>query len=66
VDFRVGFAGTFMRTIADDHTFIGHHARADDRIWRRAAETAARLFERAAHPSQVPALYHFSWNSAST
>src|SRR5262249_20350656 len=66
VHLGVRFPGAFMRAIADDDAFVGDDAGADDRIGSRAAEAAARLLERAPHPAQVAALYHFSWNSAST
>jgi hypothetical protein len=77
MDFCVRLARALVRTVADDNAFIGDDRRADDRIRSGAAETAARLLQRAAHEPrirrrgfvaparQVPA-YHFSWNSAST
>jgi hypothetical protein len=67
-------AGAFVRPVADDDTFSRHHAGADDRVRRRAAETAPCVLERAPHPAGVviprgvggQVVYHFSWNKAST
>jgi hypothetical protein len=46
-------AGTLVCAVADNDTFIGDHARADNRIRCRAPESTPRLFERATHPPAV-------------
>ena len=70
VHFGVRLAGALVRALADHDAIVGHDAGADHRIGRRAPEPAARVLERPPHPAQVVArvgaVYHFSWNSAST
>ena len=66
VYFRMRLARTLVRAVADDHTFGGDHARADDRIRCRAPEPAAGVFKGTSHPPPICFDYHFSWNSAST
>jgi hypothetical protein len=66
VDLRVRFASAFVRAVPDDDAFVGDDRCADDRVRSGATDSAARLLERAAHPTQVLIDYHFSWKSAST
>ena len=50
VHLGVRLAGALVCAVADHDTFVGDHARADDRIRCRAPEAAPRLLERAPHP----------------
>jgi hypothetical protein len=71
---RVRLSGPLVRSITHDDVLVGDDAGAYERIWRRAAEAAARELERPPHPPLIHlrqgfgghVLYHFSWNSAST
>ena len=46
-------AGEFVRPLSEHDTVIRHHARADNRVRRRPAETAACVLDRPPHPPRV-------------
>jgi hypothetical protein len=62
-DLGVRLASPFVCAVTDDNPTASNDARADDRVRRRAPQTATCMCESSPHPSRVlggAVTYHFS------